>query len=211
MARWLSQSDCHLSGVPFDIVLALCPPLPETVTEGEIVCGICLQTQDVGSEASKLTCGHWFCYECLEHWFIQSYSCPTCRTTPGTSIEIEVDMDIDSNRGKIFGIIGKLSKYGLCVLGLTEGSILQQWNDANPTQQVQQGDLIRSLNGKPSTFDCFRTAIACPRVRMEVLKPQAWRPVAVSDIKPASDDEVAARPSRSWRDALAARWVPRFL
>ena len=47
-------------------------------------CGICADDFDAmepGTAVSRLTCGHCFCSECIQQWFVTATknSCPTCR------------------------------------------------------------------------------------------------------------------------------------
>merc|ERR1719359_1837159 len=65
-----------------------------TVTKDEIAadssnaeCPICLQTQVLGGEATKLPCGHLFCRSCVTQWLQNRCTCPVCRYELETSSE----------------------------------------------------------------------------------------------------------------------------
>ena len=42
-------------------------------------CVICLEDFKNGNSVTKLKCGHSFCTECIEEWFLKSTTCPHCR------------------------------------------------------------------------------------------------------------------------------------
>ena len=50
-------------------------------------CSICLNTIQTGAECGRLTCGHYYHFNCIERWLNVNSTCPTCRrnTASGTS------------------------------------------------------------------------------------------------------------------------------
>ena len=42
-------------------------------------CAVCLEEFEIGTNVTKLKCGHLFCSECIEEWLSKSITCPCCR------------------------------------------------------------------------------------------------------------------------------------
>ena len=42
-------------------------------------CSICLNTIQYGAECGRLSCGHYYHYNCIERWLNVNTTCPTCR------------------------------------------------------------------------------------------------------------------------------------
>lgn len=57
----------------------------DLVDDSNRECAICLEEQNIGSQAVKLHCGHMFCKKCLKEWLQKHCTCPTCR------FEVETD------------------------------------------------------------------------------------------------------------------------
>ena len=57
----------------------------DLLDEANKECCVCLESHSIGSNATRLPCGHLFHRPCIENWITKNCTCPVCR------FELETD------------------------------------------------------------------------------------------------------------------------
>jgi len=150
------------------------PPLACVCLNEAMQCAICFENQEVGSEVSKLCCGHDFCKSCIGNWLVKQSCCPLCRR----SMVHEFDVEIDCAEG-FFGVWGHFVHGGFGI-SCVESGPLREWNVKAGTdmfRHVMAGDIIVDINGESAShFDVFRDAAN----RREMMNLKIRRPAQLS-------------------------------
>jgi hypothetical protein len=118
-------------------------------------CSVCLEDFEIGKQAVKMPCNHYFDKECVESWLNQHNTCPVCRHALPAKKE-EVEQKVDSPALSQSATVQNIEEISSESTPTTsEASLTNSGEDVQPMII----DTPQPVSEMPSPMDCSESSV----------------------------------------------------